>query len=383
MNINFQRELFNKDYLLELCKRRIMYLTFALVFGGMISSAYEYYSNEYVVQISYFHNLAQFNDQNSNSVTLNPGITLARWQLIVKSLPSYLVSIEGINASDPPVLKSLSSSIWYDNSLRPILTYTKSDIREYSQLTAQGVLEKNNVIGFTVTSRGSSIDLAVKFNSELKKEFIKMSESFIIKEVLLQKAPWLWNEKTLTTLIEKTQGELRVLNEDIEYLSKISRERPELISPYVITGIHNPDSNFAYLPLALQLNSRLYQNKMTAHHLNELITIKSRIADLDRIFFDLNTYNKQGILSYEKLLRANSFLSNTIFIDIIKTIHAEIQFFKEITPLPSSMIIKSSFNFIDIIFSSFFALIITFVCLVLIDKKHFILKGIQGISLSK
>jgi hypothetical protein len=371
MTIKFQINQINSDYLLELCRKKILYLILGMVLGGAIAAVYEFYSKKYTAKVTYFYNSSPSTFESLDSVD-HPGISLARWQMLIKGLPAYVVSIDTPDKNYFQEVSFLSSAGWYENSIRPILSYTKMDIREYSQLTAQGVLEKNNVLGFIITTSAPSRDAALNLNSKIHYKFLTLSESFFIKEVLHSKVPWLWNKIYYDLMITQTQDKIKMLRADIEFLRKLSIQSPEIMKSNSAIINLDPNNNFAYLPLAIQLNSRIYQLELSERYYRELTNFDNHLTKIEQVFFGEDINNKNGILSYKNLLLANKISKNLIMRDVYKKIDSEIRFFKGIVPLQSSITITSSFKISTIIYSIIFSLIFTSAFLVLVDKKYFL-----------
>lgn len=371
--MKFESKNITYHYLQDICRRKILFLITVAFFAAIMTTAYQYYFAEFTVKASYFFQMNASNKLFSENTTDTfPGIQLSKWQLISKSIPTYnekLLKSTKLNTADLDETFYNSSFI---NNIQPILTYSKSDVRDFSQLTAQRVLEKNNVIGFTIKTTARSKDEAVKLNLNLKKKLSSISESYIIEEILLSLAPWLWNSKYLDSQIILSLNKIKKINADINFLDKVISQRPELMKFSASVIIQNPIIDFSYLPFSTQLSSKIYELEMSRRNHVSLLESQSQYTEISKILFGNYYPNNAYPFTQEMLAYAIEKTQNSILIDAMNKIENEIIFFKYLEFVPSSLKVETSFEFIYIFFSVIFALITTVAFFILIDKNNYL-----------
>lgn len=355
-------------YILDLIGKKFPYLFFALLIGLLSSYAYLSSNKLYQVKVTYLYDSSPAVHQPLDLMDLQaPGIALGRWQSMLKAMPSYVANLKGDNPTSILVDTFLGSTTWYEDSLRPLLTYSKSDIREYSQLTAQGVLEKNNVVGFTITTKSSTKDDALLLNSEIQKRFIALSESFILKEALHTRAPWLWDSNYLKSMHDTTVLKIGKTITEIQRLRKVGAENPELtkVNSYYV---QDPEKNYSYLSWSSQLNAKLTQLGALEQKLKELNEISQYSALLAKVLFNGNDLNKLVLLKYQDLIKVNNEVKNHILLEMQRNIDSEIRFFNNTIPVPSSVEISTTPIIYSMLFAAFLSLAVVLIGLIAIDR---------------
>jgi hypothetical protein len=355
-------------YLLDLIGKKYSYLFIAILIGLLASYVYLSNNKLYQAKVTYLYDSSPAVHQPLELIDLqSPGIALGRWQSMLKALPSYVANLKGDNPALISVDNFLGSTGWYEESLRPLLTYSKSDIREYSQLTAQGVLEKNNVIGFTITTKAPTKDDALLLNSEIQKRFILLSESHILKEALHTRAPWLWDSNYLKLMYDTTKFNIEKTSTEIQRLRKVGAENPELtkVNSY---PVQDPEKYYSYLSWASQLNAKLTQLGALEQRLRELDKVSQYSSLLAKTLFNGNDLNKNVLLRYQDLIKVNKEVKNQTLLEMQKNIDSEIRFFNNTILVPSSVQITTTPIVYPMLFAAFLSFAVAMIALISIDR---------------